>query len=119
MKSDGEPEFYLVRTMSKIQRQVYYSGRVQGVGFRYTVRQIASGYEVTGWVRNLFDGRVELLARGEPPEVKAFLAAIMDSELGAYVRNVETHDLAAPAETDVSAGERGGKSASGGFFIRH
>jgi acylphosphatase len=40
-------------------KQVFYSGRVQGVGFRYTVKQIASGYEITGFVRNLPDGRVE------------------------------------------------------------
>ena len=43
-----------------VAKQVIYSGRVQGVGFRFTTRQIASGYEVNGWVKNLPDGRVEL-----------------------------------------------------------
>ena len=40
-------------------RQVYYTGRVQGVGFRYSTKRIASGYDVTGSVKNLPDGRVE------------------------------------------------------------
>ena len=45
--------------------QVFYEGNVQGVGFRYTVRHIAKGFDITGSVRNLRDGRVELLATGE------------------------------------------------------
>ena len=52
--------------------QVFYEGNVQGVGFRYSVRQIAKGFDVTGSVRNLRDGRVELLATGEEDEVRAF-----------------------------------------------
>ena len=43
--------------------RIFYEGGVQGVGFRYTVKQIASGYDVAGWVRNLPDGRVELQAQ--------------------------------------------------------
>jgi acylphosphatase len=43
-----------------ISLQVFYEGHVQGVGFRFTVRHIAKGFDVTGWVRNLPDGRVEL-----------------------------------------------------------
>ncbi len=46
-------------------KQVFYAGHVQGVGFRYTVKQIAHGFTVIGWVRNLPDGRVELQASGE------------------------------------------------------
>jgi acylphosphatase len=71
--------------------QVFYEGRVQGVGFRYCVRQLACGFEVTGWVRNLTDGRVELQACGEPSELEAFLAAIMESELKAHIKRTETH----------------------------
>ncbi len=75
--------------MSAIHRQVFYNGRVQGVGFRWTVRQIATGFDVAGSVRNCADGRVELFASGEPAEVEAFLQAIRESSLGAHIRGVE------------------------------
>ena len=78
--------------------QVFYSGRVQGVGFRYSVKQIASGYEVVGSVRNLPDGRVELRAGGERVEVDAFLAAIESSPLRHHVQNIERHAIPALAE---------------------
>ena len=77
-------------------RQVFYEGRVQGVGFRYTVRQIATGFEVTGWIRNLHDGRVEHLAAGDPDEVEAFLQAIRDSTLGSFIRKETPHDVPPP-----------------------
>lgn len=57
---------------------VYYSGHVQGVGFRATAASIARRYAVSGWVRNLPDRRVELLAEGESNEVLAFLAAVRE-----------------------------------------
>lgn len=76
--------------------QVFYEGNVQGVGFRYTVRQIAKGFDVTGSVRNLPDGRVELLAAGEEAEVRAFLDAILQSELRAHIRKHNDAPLADP-----------------------
>jgi len=66
--------------------QVFYEGNVQGVGFRYSVRQIAKGFDLTGSVRNLPDGRVELLATGEEDEVRAFVEAIGQSELRAHIK---------------------------------
>lgn len=66
--------------------QVFYEGNVQGVGFRYSVRQIAKGFDITGSVRNLSDGRVELLATGEEDEVRAFVEAIGQSELRAHIK---------------------------------
>ena len=86
--------------------QVFYEGRVQGVGFRYSTKQIAMGFEVTGWVRNLPDGRVEMQVRGEEAEVKAFLKEIRDSQLGPLIQG----ERSAPA----SDGEE-----LSGFSIRH
>ncbi len=60
---------------------IFYSGRVQGVGFRYSCRQIAMGFDVTGWVKNLDDGRVELWVQGEEGEVGEFLKAVDESHL--------------------------------------
>ena len=65
---------------------IYYSGRVQGVGFRYTVKTVATGFDVSGAVRNLPDGRVELAAEGARHELEAFRKAIQDSEVGGFVR---------------------------------
>jgi acylphosphatase len=64
---------------------VFYSGRVQGVGFRVTARHLARGYEVTGTVRNLPDGRVELIAEGAKAELEAFLEGIATSELSGFI----------------------------------
>ena len=68
-------------------RQVFYSGRVQGVGFRYSAKQIASGFDVTGWVKNLDDGRVEMqIMAADEDELEAFLEDIQQSSLGSLVK---------------------------------
>ena len=73
-------------------RQVFYSGRVQGVGFRAAVKYLAAGYEVTGWVRNLDDGRVEMQAMAkEAEEMEAFLKGIDESDLAGYIKEREIH----------------------------
>ena len=59
---------------------------MQGVGFRYTVKSLASGFEVTGTVRNLPDGSVELVAEGTKDELNAFQQTIRESELGHFIR---------------------------------
>lgn len=71
-----------------IARQVFYEGRVQGVGFRFTCKQLARGYEVVGWVRNLPDGRVELQCSGDKEEVEDFLEGIAESELKSHIKGV-------------------------------
>ncbi|MEM6911608.1 MAG: acylphosphatase [Verrucomicrobiota bacterium] len=74
-------------------KQVYYEGRVQGVGFRYTTKQIAMGYDLSGWVRNLADGRVALQISGEEKELEAFLQEIRESVLGGHIRKEESETL--------------------------
>lgn len=73
----------------KIYREeVYFSGRVQGVGFRYATLQVAKEYEVTGEVKNLPDGRVYLVAEGKESEVKAFRAEVQE-RLSPFIRESE------------------------------
>jgi acylphosphatase len=89
-----------------IARQVFFEGNVQGVGFRWSVKQTAKGFDVTGWVRNLADGRVELQVSGAEAEVREFIEAIGRSELHAHIRNQNESSLPqAPAAR--------------GFEIRH
>ena len=76
--------------MKRSRLQIFYSGRVQGVGFRYTTKALAAGYEVTGLVRNLPDGRVELIAEGARDELEAFRQGIRDSGLGSCIAHEET-----------------------------
>jgi acylphosphatase len=80
-----------------IRQLVYYSGRVQGVGFRYTTCQIASRFAATGTVRNLPDGRVELIAEGTPAELRAFLGDI-HAAMGGNIAQTDVHTLEATGE---------------------
>ena len=64
-----------------------YEGKVQGVGFRASILSLAKGYEVTGWVRNLADGRVEVFASGETSEVEDVLLVIRESHLAGHIEN--------------------------------
>ncbi len=71
---------------------VTFSGRVQGVGFRATARSIASGYAVSGWVRNEPDGTVAMQVQGKESEVHAFLEAL-SARLARNITGVDRHDL--------------------------
>jgi acylphosphatase len=71
--------------MGRQRLHVLYAGRVQGVGFRYTAKVVATGFEVTGIVRNLPDGRVELVAEGLKDELEGFQQAIRESGLGSLI----------------------------------
>ena len=61
---------------------VKFTGRVQGVGFRWNVKDVSGGYSVTGYVKNLPDGSVEMFAEGEEGEVLSFLAGIEERMFG-------------------------------------
>jgi len=65
----------------------FFSGVVQGIGFRYTTRDIARRLGVKGWVKNLPDGRVELYADAEEKTLSALLGAITQSSLGGYIKD--------------------------------
>jgi acylphosphatase len=75
--------------MNNMKRlHVFFSGTVQGVGFRYTALNISRNFKVAGWVRNCSDGRVELVAEGTSDELEAFLRQLGD-EMSGYVDRVE------------------------------
>jgi len=71
--------------------RIYFSGRVQGVGFRWTVRDIASSFVIDGYVKNLADGRVELVAEGEKVQVSAFVERI-NERMSGYIRDVQKEE---------------------------
>ena len=73
--------------------QVFYSGRVQGVGFRFTVQRLAEDLGLRGWVKNLPDGRVELVCEGERQDLEQVLARI-DGEFRGYLRQKNVSWLA-------------------------
>jgi len=68
---------------------VFYSGRVQGVGFRMTAEETARRFEVVGWVKNLRDGRVEIMAEGEEPSLKQFLDALQGGPMKNFIQRAD------------------------------
>jgi acylphosphatase len=84
------PGSLLEQTM--ISLQVFYEGRVQGVGFRFTVRHIAKGFDVTGWVRNRRDGSVEAIVAGANDAVEHIVAWAKRGPAHAVVTDVEVSD---------------------------
>ena len=76
-------------------RHVFYEGRVQGVGFRWSAKNLARGYDVTGWVKNIPDGRVEMQVCGDADEVEAFLEAIEESELKSHIKSADVQVIPA------------------------
>ena len=75
--------------MPEVQYEtVYFSGHVQGVGFRYTTLQVAKEFEVAGRVRNLTDGRVIVEVEGQTRELAAFIDAV-EERMHGYIRKTE------------------------------
>ena len=89
----------------------HFTGRVQGVGFRYTTTHVARGFAVAGYVMNLPDGRVELVAEGDQKELRAFLAAVQDA-MGRNITNTKS-------DLTQANGEFGEPTDPGAFTIRY
>jgi acylphosphatase len=89
-----------------MERHVYhFNGRVQGVGFRYTTQNIAMRYNVYGYVRNLHDGRVELVMEGDQTEMDEVVDSVRQ-RMNGYIRRVESQIAPATGEFET-------------FMIRH
>jgi len=69
-----------------LRRTVVYVGTVQGVGFRYTTERVARRFAVSGYVKNLPDGRVEMVAEGDSAELGRFMVALEDAMSG-YIQD--------------------------------
>ncbi len=80
-----------------VRRKIYFSGRVQGVGFRFTVESVASRFTVTGYVRNLPDGRVELVAEAPFDELDRFQSAVEEA-MRSNIREVHAVDTPATGQ---------------------
>jgi len=77
-----------------ITRKVIFEGRVQGVGFRYSTKQLALGFEIVGSVQNLSDGTVELKVMGEKEEVEEFIEEIVqESDLASLIKDYRIWDI--------------------------
>ncbi len=68
---------------------VFYSGRVQGVGFRLTAEETAQRFRVVGWIKNLRDGRVELVAEADEAALQPFLDAIRQGPMKNFINDVD------------------------------
>jgi len=84
-----------------VAKHIIFTGHVQGVGFRYTAHRIASRYQLTGFVRNLYDGNVEMLAQGSGQDIDNCIQDIKNSFAG-YIRETIINEI--PADPMDSAG---------------
>ena len=83
---------------ARVQRRTYhFSGRVQGVGFRYTARHIARGHPVKGYVRNLADGRVEMVMEADEKDMDAVVASLK-REMDKHIQRIDVSTGKATAE---------------------
>ena len=79
-------------TMNQVARHIIFVGRVQGIGFRFTVLNIASRYQLTGRVRNLMDGTVEMIAQGPCDDISDCIRDIKESFAG-YIRETKIEEI--------------------------
>ncbi len=86
------------------RKHILFSGRVQGVGFRYHATILAQLFGCSGWVRNLGDGDVEMEIQGSVDAIEAFLSKIGKNDGYIRIDSIQTHDI--PEETDHGFFER-------------
>lgn len=79
------------------RRTIFFTGRVQGVGFRFTVHSVASRFSITGYVKNLPDGRVVLVSEGNPSELDRFQHAVEEA-MRSNIREVQVKNTNATGE---------------------
>jgi len=84
----------------RVRKHVYYSGQVQGVGFRYVARNLGRDAGVTGFVKNLSDGRVEIVVEGRAARVDRYLADVAEAMAG-YISRAEALDEPPTEEFDA------------------
>lgn len=84
---------------TKKSLHLYFSGIVQGVGFRFTARSLARKYGLTGWVKNLFDGRVELTIEGENDKVDMFIQDLREY-FASNIDNIQEEEVPLKGYTD-------------------
>ncbi len=78
-----------------IAKRVIFSGRVQGVGFRYSTREIATGFDVVGAVKNMPDGTVKMEVMGEAQEIEEYLSEITEeSAISHFIKEVQSEEIA-------------------------
>jgi len=78
-----------------IAKRVIFSGRVQGVGFRYSTREIATGFDVVGSVQNMPDGTVKMEIMGEAQEIEEYLSEITEeSAISHFIKEVQSEEIA-------------------------
>jgi len=78
--------------MQDVAKHIFFSGRVQGVGFRFTAHRVANTLGLTGFVRNLYDSRVEMLVQGSPSDIESCLESIRDTFSG-YIEETQIEQV--------------------------
>jgi len=78
--------------MTRTAKRIIFVGRVQGVGFRFTAYNVANRYGLTGWVRNILDGSVEMLAQGPSDDIDDCLRDI-NNTLADYIRETKIEEI--------------------------
>lgn len=93
------------------RKTIFFQGNVQGVGFRYTTTHVARRFDVAGYVQNLEDGRVKLVAEGDDQELRHFIDAVRER----MSRHIRDHRV----EPGEPTGEFGDPAAPDTFTIKY